>query len=1032
MKKIGKNLWPVLFIIVIVMMMNRIIGAYDKEEAASAFGKVYSVKSNWTIRNGQGDEIVGNVPYRAPASIASSLTLTHAMSEKYSGLAMSMEINNATAQVFVGDMPIYGRGKKKPDTKQAASAVELQEETQQTATGKQEEGRIVISIPEEVKNGTIRIVLSQVDKHRAVTISGITIAKRDVAVIHSIQNSAFSMVCSIMIGIAIAVILFLDLTQMITKQKVRIGGYIVIMGLATMIYELSGMDVLFLMMGNEWMLENVRILAYAVTAPCLILFYRKDIEPFFPKRYLSQLYGTLAFMLFTVLLEFVGALQYSGYYVRLLVLVRMISFVLLFMMLVHLRLRGKRPYIWWEIVGFALLLASDAISIFQWKNGENGITIALQAMMQTAFFLFLAGQQVAIMVQLNRRTAKQREAVLEEKNVKLEAAKQEALLANEAKGKFLANMSHEIRTPINAVLGMDEMILRESKEKNIRGYAMDIFTSGQMLLSLINDILDFSKIESGKMEIVPVEYDVSSMIHDLVNMISVRTQAKNLELVVSVQEDLASRLYGDDVRIRQVLTNILTNAAKYTNEGTVWFRVSGHREDLEQILHFEVEDTGIGIKEEDLPKLFEDFARIEEARNRNIEGTGLGMNITLELLALMGSRPEVKSVYGKGSMFSFDLRQQIVDETPIGDFEARVKAAAEEYSYTESFIAPEAKVLVVDDNATNRRVFLSLLKATQMQFEEAAGGKEAIEKAKAKRYDIIFMDHMMPEVDGVEAMKAIRADEEALSRDTKIYVLTANAVTGAKEKYLAEGFDGFVSKPIVSRKLEEAIRNALPDELLLPAPEEEITDSEQGSVMPEFPMVDGVDWEIAWMHLQEETLLRDTLHDFYEMLPVHGEKLNAMYQRFPEEDAVKEYRILVHAMKGLAAMLGIIPLAGLAKVLEYAARDQELETIHSIHAVFLKEWYAYKEKLHGVFGIGEEVEAKKPPYEREKVKAYFALLRQALEEMDVDEADALMEKLLAYDYPEELLSQIKALHQAVTGLSEDAAGAIMDALSAKL
>jgi len=636
------------------------------------------------------------------------------------------------------------------------------------------------------------------------------------------------------------------------------------------------------------------------------------------------------------------------------------------------------------------------------------------------------------MIQINRQAAKERQKQLEEQNRQLEAAKQEALLANEAKGKFLANMSHEIRTPINAVLGMDEMILRESREKSIREYAMDIFTSGQMLLSLINDILDFSKIESGKMEIVPVEYDLSSMIHDLVNMISVRTKAKNLELVIQVQENLASRLYGDDVRIRQILTNILTNAAKYTNEGTVWFRVSGHREGEKQLLHFEVEDTGIGIKEEDLPKLFEDFARIEEKRNRNIEGTGLGMNITVELLALMGSKLEVGSVYGKGSTFSFDLLQEIKDETPIGNFEERVKQAAEEYSYTESFIAPEAKVLVVDDNATNRRVFLSLLKATQIQIEEAAGGKEAVQKAAANRYDIIFMDHMMPEMDGVEAMKAIRKDQKSVCQNTKIYVLTANAVTGARENYLKEGFDGFVSKPIVSRKLEEAIREALPRELLLAAPVDEDETKLQTQEAPEFPMVDGIDWEVAWMHLSDEQLLKDTLRDFYEMLPVHGKNLDEMLKRFPSEEAVEEYRILVHAMKGLSAMLGIFTLAGMAKVLEYAAHDKELETIYAIHSIFLKEWYAYEEKLRGIFGLGEETDEEKPQYESAKVKAYFNLLKQALEEMEVDEADRLVKELSDYAYPPKILTKIKELHQAVTGLDEEKADDIMDEILSQL
>ena len=265
-------------------------------------------------------------------------------------------------------------------------------------------------------------------------------------------------------------------------------------------------------------------------------------------------------------------------------------------------------------------------------------------------------------------------------------------------------MSHEIRTPINAVLGMDEMILRESTEQNIKDYAMDIHMAGQTLLSLINDILDFSKIESGKMEIVPVEYDISSLIHDLTNMALQRAKAKQLALEVEVDQNIPSRLFGDDVRIRQILTNLLTNAVKYTHEGTVWLRIRGRSADNAVKLYFEVEDTGIGIKEEDLPKLSSEFERIEEEKNRNIEGTGLGLNITMKLLSLLGGKLTVESAYGKGSKFSFELEQEIVDQTPIGDFELRVRQIAENYSYSAKFCAPDAKILVVDDNAVNRKV----------------------------------------------------------------------------------------------------------------------------------------------------------------------------------------------------------------------------------------------------------------------------------------------------------------------------------------
>ena len=389
----------------------------------------------------------------------------------------------------------------------------------------------------------------------------------------------------------------------------------------------------------------------------------------------------------------------------------------------------------------------------------------------------------------------------------VEQERQKADEANRAKTEFLARMSHEIRTPMNAVLGMNEMILRESTESTIKEYAMDIQTAGHTLLTIINDILDLNKIESGKMEIVPVTYDISNMVYDISNMIRFRAEDKNLSFSISVSKDIPTKLHGDDVKIRQVLVNLLTNAVKYTPSGHVWFRV-GLKQGVEgtsgenAILHFEVEDTGIGIKEEDRSKLFSSFERIEVERNRNIEGTGLGMAITMRLLSLMDSELKVESEYGKGSVFSFDLKQKVVEETPISDYENKIAEFKEKtYTQGDSFIAPDAQVLIVDDSIINRKVFTSLLKKTQMRITEAENGYKAIELATAQHFDLIFMDHMMPGMDGIEAMEKIKAVKDGPCANTPVIVLTANAIGGSKEKYLEAGFDGYLSKPIVTEEL---------------------------------------------------------------------------------------------------------------------------------------------------------------------------------------------------------------------------------------
>ena len=384
--------------------------------------------------------------------------------------------------------------------------------------------------------------------------------------------------------------------------------------------------------------------------------------------------------------------------------------------------------------------------------------------------------------------------------------------ANQAKSEFLARVSHEIRTPINAVIGMNEMVLRESSEENVKKYSMDIKTSAHALLGIINDILDFSKIESGKMEIVPAEYELNSMLNDLFNMFSLRAHEKGLGFEVNIDPGLPSKLYGDDIRIRQVLINLLTNAVKYTRKGTVTFEVTGERNGEDEILHFKVRDTGIGIKQEDIPKLFSAFERIDEEKNRDIEGTGLGMNISLQLLRLMNTDLQVESVYGEGSRFFFALPQRIVDAEPIGDFKERARQAAREHTYHASFTSPEGEILLVDDNRVNRRVFCGLLKQTKVQITDVGSGRECLDHIRQKHYDLIFLDHMMPEMDGMETMQRMKEMEDNLCKDTPVIMLTANAITGAKEQYLEAGFDDFLAKPIDQAKLERLMMHWMPQE----------------------------------------------------------------------------------------------------------------------------------------------------------------------------------------------------------------------------
>lgn len=387
--------------------------------------------------------------------------------------------------------------------------------------------------------------------------------------------------------------------------------------------------------------------------------------------------------------------------------------------------------------------------------------------------------------------------------------------ANHAKSDFLARMSHEIRSPINAVIGMNEMILRESNEDVVKEYAFDVKNSANTLLSIINDLLDSSKIESGKMEIIPVNYKLKPLFKDLKNMISVRAKEKGLLLKMDIDENLPSVLFGDDVRLKQILVNIMTNAVKYTKKGSITFIAKGKKKGNKISLHFSVEDTGIGIKEENIPHLFDAFERISVGQNRYIEGTGLGLNITSHLLKYMNSELKVESTYGKGSRFYFNLEQDIVDETAIGKFNNRTKNEAKEYVYKESFTAPDARILVVDDSRINLRVFAGLLKKTKVQITCAENGAKCLDLVRQEKFDLIFLDHMMPEMDGIEVLNYMKKMQDNKCENVPVIMLTANATSGAKEDYIKQGFDDFLTKPIDAKALEEMIVRLLPKELIV-------------------------------------------------------------------------------------------------------------------------------------------------------------------------------------------------------------------------
>lgn len=724
------------------------------------------------------------------------------------------------------------------------------------------------------------------------------------------------------------------------------------------------------------------------------------------------------------------------------------------------RIKGYRNRISFEFfwVGFAISLIITGLSLklvgfdFNLIDLLKLLLIALPGAMLLSFFFgysldrigkdinqLCAGLEQATAGNLNYRLSEERKGPLQKaytdfnvmaENLKvsmnrMENAVAEAERANQAKSNFLSNMSHEMRTPLNAVLGMDEMIIRESREEDIKKYAIDIKNAGKSLLSLINDILDLSKIEANKMEIIPVVYDLSSVINDLVNMISDKAKTKGLSLEMNINPDMPHLYVGDEIRIKQICLNILNNAVKYTDEGSVTMSFDCVREENCSYLTFSCADTGQGIKPEDMKKLFDPFSRIEEQRNRNVEGTGLGMSITKNLLHLMDSELEVESEYGKGSVFSFKIKQEINSEEPIGDFkESYKKALANEQEYHESFTAVNAHILVVDDVEMNLTVVKSFLKKTLIKIDTATSGREAIELTQKNAYDVIFVDHMMPDMDGFDTLKAIRAGG-TVNADKPVVVLTANAVSGAREQYMNAGFSEYLTKPVDGMKLEKLLIKLLPEELVEKA--EETTGATEGTEVAEttgaaastqlsqlasLAQIDSLDVDAGIAASGGEEGYLAVVENFAQTATGRIQSIREYYEAADWHN----YTIQVHALKSSARIVGDMALSELAKELEACGNAEDVDMIRAKTEGLLNDYAELKDKLLPVFVEDEG----KPEIERDMLIDGFTAMYEALSVFDMDMAEDVMNTFAEYSMPEDFRDTYDKLKVLMSEVDMDA------------
>ena len=678
-------------------------------------------------------------------------------------------------------------------------------------------------------------------------------------------------------------------------------------------------------------------------------------------------------------------------------------------------LQGWEKSLLW-ILGIILMFYSASLSTIPEMSDEVYKSLVYELMLKyyvvTGIISFALSSTIIVLIMQGNKRAFYLKKALESQ--KAEAEREKAEAANKAKSSFLSSMSHEIRTPMNAIVGMTEVLLRKKHSEETTSYLNNIKISGEALLTIINDILDFSKIESGKMDIVEGKYKPKEMFNAMKMIFENRAINKPIDLIYNVDENIPEILLGDEHRLRQIIINLVNNAIKFTDNGYVKISLKSKLIDEKKVeLYFEVEDTGIGIKEEELPKLFGSFQQLDVKKNHSKQGTGLGLAISKQLVELMNGHICIESQYGKGSRFFFALPQIIVLETSNDE-----NAGLNINSYIDdkdnmNFIAPKAHILLVDDNEMNRKVGKALLEPFRMNIDTATNGREAVEKVLNNKYDIVFMDHMMPEMDGIEATKEIRKQDDEYYKSLPIVALTANATSEAQELFLKEQMNDFVAKPIKMDEITKCIRRWLREELIETDDVCEKSDNgdefksntnnkNENSDKEEALNIEGIDEAEGINNCGSKKLFYELLGDFYKLVDIKCSKL----ENCLENNLIKDYTIEVHALKNTARMIGACELSQMSYELEMLGNANDIDGIKEKAAEHIELYRSYKDKLKA-FGNPNQHKSRK--ISNSDIKNILMRIHDAMDSFNLDEADVALAELESVEIPKNMKGKLEKL-----------------------